>query len=145
MRITKICRQKVLRRSEHRGNIFKVQTTEQELLERSKFFAVTENKRSLQNFFAHYCISHFNDESHILFLAGWIEIDPSSCTVVKMANPILILYFTLPKKKLMIDWWKVYRFYMKRSMTVQCAITIYTPDTDILVVLLYHLKTHGQI
>ena len=83
-------------------------------------------------------MTHFKDESHILYLAGGIESDPCLCTVVEngfsFTDPLYHSTQEEADDRLMKSLHVLYE--KKRD----CTITVYTPDTDILVVLLYHLK-----
>ena len=73
-----------------------------------------------------------------LYLAGGLEIDPKLCTVVKggIARSDLLLYSSLEKAddRLMVDIRNVY--YQKQHSSV----IVYSPDTDILGILINHLK-----
>ena len=126
-----------LRRAGAAGIPCKVLTDNQPLPKDLKdFFSLTDNKKSFQNFFVGYCIKHYKATKH-LYIAGGLTSDPDKCMVISGGEANESASYRASHEeaddRIMFS---VNQLFTKKVE----KITIVTPDADIFVVLMYHLK-----
>ena len=111
---------------------------EQVMPEWSEFFSNSKNKKSLENFFVEQCKIRYKSDTPILYLAGGLESNPQLCTVVNSgtsrSEPLLSSSLEEADDRLMVN---IRYIYEQRQYS---SVVVYSPDTDILVMLIYHLK-----
>ena len=108
------------------------------------FFSRLENKVSLQHHFVNYCFRNYTS-SLPLYIAGGLEGDPERCSVifggmVKEAESYRASHEEADDRIM----YSIQQIYLRISMSCHQTITVVTPDADIFVVLLYHLKNNWQ-
>ena len=98
------------------------------------FFNRQENKVSLQNHFVIYCFRNYTSAKR-LYIAGGLEGDPERCSLIwngiEREADDRIMY-------------SIQQIYLRISASHNPTITVVTPDADIFVVLLYHLKNNWK-
>ena len=107
-----------------------------------EFFHRTSNKISLQNFFVDFSTTEYNGKQPLI-LAGGRSNDPEQCwTIIDqtcVATPELRASHEEADDRLMFTITKI----VEKSAG-PTSITVVSPDADILVTLLYHLKNTWQ-
>ena len=109
-----------------------------------EFFRRTSNKVSLQNFFVDYCRKHYSSDKS-LYIAGGGRSDPDKCIkITGGAWEEAKVYRASHEEaddRMMYSINKLYE-----STPDNCSISVVSPDADIFVTLLYHLrnKWHGM-
>lgn len=134
--------ERLRRAGEHVGRICEVLADEQQLPDWGDFYSRTENKTSFQNFFVDYCIRKYTSAKP-LYLAGGIESDPDKCTVIMSGESSEGKEYRASHEeaddRMMLSIQKIYLNTLKKG-----TVTVYSPDTDIFVVLLYHIRNTWQ-
>lgn len=111
---------------------------DQRLPDWDEFNSLIENKSSLQDFFAHYCTRNYKSDKP-LYLAGGLQQDPNKCTMITSGKVSEAQSYRASHEeaddRIMFSIQQIYRDNFEQG-----TVTVCTPDTDIFVVLLYHLR-----
>ena len=99
---------------------------------------VCDNKKSFQNFLVKHCMVHYKSAKP-LYLAGGLTEDPDKCTVISAGEVKEAQAYRASHEeaddRIMLN---IQQLYIKTSKSG--TVTVVTPDADIFVVLMYHLK-----
>ena len=102
------------------------------------FWNRIENKLSLQNYFVSYCATHYQS-SKPLYIAGGLSKDPAKCSLIIDGNVTDAGNFRATHEeaddRIMFSIQQI-----NQRNTKSKTLTVVTSDTDIITVLLYHLK-----
>ena len=127
------------RRAEKIGNLCDVTSDSQAIPENiDQFFTRTENKKRLLSFFVSYCKRNYTGDKP-LYVAGGQAEDPTTCLKLSGGNESSLDEFRASHEeaddRIMLS---IHQVYLQNNKSV--SVTVLTPDTDILVSLLYHLN-----
>ena len=132
-------------RQESIGKLCHVQSDEQPLPIMDDFYSRLENKISLQHFFVNYCFRHYTS-SKPLYIAGGLEGDPKRCSLIVSGIVREASFYRSSHEeaddRMMFSIQQIYlRIRISKSTP---TIIVVTPDADIFIGLLYHLKNTWQ-
>ena len=123
------------------GRLCEVVSAKQPLPDMEDFFTNLDNKISLQNFFVKYHMATYKS-SKPLFIAGGLVDDPKRCTQIKNGyvkeKPLFRASHEEADDRIM---YTIQQLYQKNP---HGSISVVTNDTDIFVVLLYHLNNNEK-
>ena len=121
------------------GQLCRIVSDEQPLPEMKDFWNRTENKMSLQNCFVNYCATHYRS-SKPLYIAGGLSEDPAKCSLIIDGNVTDVGNFRATHEEAddRIMFCSIQQ--INQRNTTSKTLTVVTSDTDIITVLLYHLK-----
>ena len=106
------------------------------------FFSLTENKISFLSYFVSYCKRLYSG-SKVLYLAGGLTDDPSSCTKLSSGVATIARAYRASHEeaddRMMLS---IHQIYLEHGRSGSVAVL--SPDTDVLVSLLFHLQNTWQ-
>ena len=132
-----------MRRAHKIGNRCEVASDNQMLPENfDDFFSLTENKKSFLSYFVSYCKRHYSG-SKVLYLAGGLKDDPSSCTKLSDGVATIARAYRASHEeadgRMMLS---IHQIYLENGRSGSVAVL--SPDTDVLVSLLFHIQNTWQ-
>ena len=114
----------------------------QPLPDMNEFYSRLDNKISLQNFFVNYCITNFTS-SKPLYIRGGLAYDPERCSLIANCHVEEATSYRVSHEEADDQtMFSIQQIYLKSLQNG--TITVVSPDADIFVVLLYHLKNNWQ-
>ena len=123
------------------GPLYNVVSDQQPLPDMKEFFTNLDNKISLQNFFVNYCLVNYT-ETKPLYTAGGLKEDPEKC--LRIVSGEVTESTSLRASHEEADDRMMFTIQHLYNKSNTGRVTVVTADTDIIVVLLYHLKNNWK-
>ena len=105
-----------------------------------EFFTNLDNKISLQNFFVNYCLVNYTEAKPLY--TGGLKEDPEKC--LRIVNGEVTESTPLRASHEEADDRMMFTIQQLYNKSNTGKVTVVTADTDIIVVLFYHLKNNWK-